>query len=144
MPGCLYTDLYDTHNIESAFCYSWFQKASMKIEPETKVCTRWKCPHQGEEQPLHNFPLNKLSPDGRHAWCRDCISLYNRTRYQLQAQGLKPRTCAQCHYIYPDTIFDPPWSKICPSCTESNQEQPEPEWIKMGQEMAREILEHLE
>lgn len=44
-----------------------------RLRTLTKVCGRCK-----GEFVLPDFPKNAGKPDGRHAWCRDCLRAYTR------------------------------------------------------------------
>jgi 5-methylcytosine-specific restriction endonuclease McrA len=49
--------------------------------PNSRACT--KC---GEVHPLESFRAIKNGKDGRHAWCRPCENVANRTYYLKRAE----------------------------------------------------------
>jgi len=47
-----------------------------------KMCTR--C---GNEKPSNDFSDNPKSKDGKMAWCKECVRVYNKIRYKERITG---------------------------------------------------------
>lgn len=54
---------------------------------ETKICKNPNCKHNGEPQPLNNFHKRNSEKDGLNRYCKECIKIERKNKYQRCKQN---------------------------------------------------------
>lgn len=77
-------------SVQPTLSYSHVLKSAGGFNKMRKICTG--C---GETKTVDDFMTNNQNPDGKHHWCRNCMSIYH---YRKQAQKMTPEEKTQ--YLY--------------------------------------------